>query len=364
MDTAIGINNEGKLAFDYSLEDTDMLSETAGVYNGYKTVMWNNVRDAFPKELAAMYVSLRAAGTISYEVVEKRFEDHQNPWSENIFNEDAYFKYIEPLITTGEDNLKMCLGSKSSQRKWWLYNRFRYIDSKYNAGYARTSYIQARVYQKSNLTITPYADIYAAAAFDENIVKERATRNVAITVASPTTWDPSGSDAVLRIYSADQLKSLGDLSPFYVGEISFAAAIKLQDIKLGDARSSYKNYNLESLTLGNNVLLRSIDVRNCPNLRQAVDLSGCTNIERIYFDGTSVAGVTLPNGGIINTLHLPGTVTSLIILNQSKITDFVLPSYSQITTLWIENSSIDELPILLGIPDNSRVRLTNVSWHT
>ena len=38
MDTALGINNEGKLIFDYSLEDTDQF-EGADVYNGQNSVL-------------------------------------------------------------------------------------------------------------------------------------------------------------------------------------------------------------------------------------------------------------------------------------------------------------------------------------
>ena len=363
MDTAMGINNEGVVVFDYSLEDTDMKSDEAYVYNSSDTVMWNNVRRAFSKELADMYIDIRDDGILSYDVVEKRFEDHQDVWSETVFNEDAYYKYIQPLINGGENNLKMCLGSKEEQRKWWLFNRFRYIDSKYTAGYALDNYIQCRVYRKSDLTITPYASIYASASFDSSIVRVRALRGKTVKVKSPDTWNPGGSDSVLRIYSVDQLADLGDLSGFYVGDISFAMATKLQRIKLGDSSPGYSNPNIDTLELGNNTLLKSLDVRNCPNLTNAVDISGCTNIEEIYFDGTSITGLNMPNGGVISTLHLPGTIVNLTILNQKNITDFVLPDYSNLATLRIENSSINELPILLGMPDNRRVRLVNVDWQ-
>ena len=50
MDTAIGINNEGKLVFDYNLEDTDKF-EGADVYNGQNSVMWNNLRKMFDGEI-------------------------------------------------------------------------------------------------------------------------------------------------------------------------------------------------------------------------------------------------------------------------------------------------------------------------
>jgi hypothetical protein len=117
-----------------------------------------------------------------------------------------------------------------------------------------------------------------------------------------------------------------------------------------------------------------LDVRNCPNLgvgtdaegsvQTDVDVSGCTNIEHIYFDGTSIKALTLPNGGAIKTLHLPGTITGLTIQNQTAITDFVLPDYSNITTLRLENVSnaIPVADILDTVPANSRVRLIGFDW--
>lgn len=361
MDTAIGINNEGALAFDYSLEDTDMLSPTAGVYNGYQTVMWNNVRDAFPSELESLYQSVRAAGVISYDTIESRFEAHQGIWNEAIYNEDAYFKYIKPFVEDGENNLYMCLGSKAEQRKWWLYNRFRYIDSKYSAGLASATTLQMRVYQKSNLTITPYADIYAAALFDSNLVKEKAARGVATTLVSPAAWNPGGSDAVLRIYSADQIKSLGDLSGFYVGAASFAGATKLQEVKLGDADANYSNPNLTEVTFGTNKLLQSVDIRNCPNLVSTLDFSHCENLKTIHLEGTAVVGVTLADGGGIENLYLPDTITNLTLKNLTNLAVLDLNDYSSLTTLWIENideTIVDGLDIVLNdMAEGGRVRL-------
>ena len=74
-----------------------------------------------------MYQKLRSNGTLSFAVTEQRFEEHQAKWPEAVFNEDAYFKYLQPLIEQNTASyLTMLQGSKAEQRKWWLYNRFRY----------------------------------------------------------------------------------------------------------------------------------------------------------------------------------------------------------------------------------------------
>lgn len=360
-DTAIGINNEGELKFGYELEDIDLVNGN-NVFNGQDSVLYVNMRLAFADEIMDMFKTLRSGDTFSYDEIERRFEEHQNVWGEAIFNEDARFKYIDPLVNEGNKTyLPMLQGSKAEQRKWWLYNRFRYLDSKYNAGDALEDYIMLRSYAVDDITVTPYADIYATAKFDSALVQKRALRGQTYTLENPLS---GGRDAVISIYSASQLSSIGDVSGLKPGMADFSKATKLSSLKVGDDTDGYDNPNLTDLTIGNLVLLRSLDVRNCSALTQAIDISGCTNIEHVYFDGTATTGVTLPNGGILKTLHLPSTVTNLTILNQKQITDFVLPSYANISTLRIENTPIvDTLAALNSIAANSRVRLVGVDWN-
>lgn len=364
-DTAIGINNEGELKFGYWLEDTDLFNGTK-VYNGQDSVLYVNLRLAFAEEIMAMYGELRKLDAFSYDAVEKRFEEHQKVWGEAIFNEDAKFKYIDPLVNDGDNTyLEMLQGSKSSQRKWWLYNRFRYLDSKYVAGDNLEDYIMLRPYAVSDITITPYADIYASIKFDNILVQERALRGDGDAPNSYTLKNPleNGNHGVIAIYSASQLASVGDLSGLKVGMANFSMATKLTEVKVGDGAEGYENPNLNTLTIGNLSLLSKLDIRNCTGLSSVVDVSGCANIEEVYAEGSAVTGVKVPNGGILKTLHLPGTVTSLIIQNQPLLTDFVLPTYENISTLRIEGVDyglFDFESILNAIQPNSRVRLLDI----
>ena len=384
-DTAIGINNEGELKYGYQFEDIDyskgnelvlaenvtpeMLTnkEVVFVFNGQDSVLYMNLRLAFANEIAEMYKSLRSKGVLSYDEVEKRFSEHQSCWGEAIFNEDARFKYIAPLTDEGNSTyLPMLQGSKAEQRKWWLYNRFRYIDSKYNAGDSLSDFIMLRGYGVSDIYIKPYADIYATVAFDSVPVSVRALRSMTpeegFKIETPLT---AGNGAVISIYSASQLASIGDLSGLKVGMADFSKGTKLSKLKIGDGAEGYENPNLNNLTIGNLTLLTELDVRNCTALAQGVDVSGCINLEHAYFEGTKITGVTLPNGGILKTLHLPSTVSSLVIRNQPLLTDFEMPSYENLTTLRLENIDVDlfdTLSMILQMPENSRVRVLGVEW--
>ena len=133
-----------------------------------------------------------------YEKVERMFEEHQGKWPEAVFNEDAWFKYLAPLVEKGNASyLSMLQGSKAEQRKWWLYNRFRYIDSKYNAGDSLSDVITLRGYAKDNITVQPYADVYVSVKYGSYLVQERSARNTRTTLTCPLD---SVNDTEIYIY--------------------------------------------------------------------------------------------------------------------------------------------------------------------
>ena len=233
-----------------------------------------------------MYGDLRSTGILSYDSVETRFENHQAKWPEAVWVEDAQFKYIDPLVNPDPDKepdasyLKMLQGSKEGQRKWWLSNRFKYMDSKWNAGDAVSRDIIIRGYAKSDITVTPYSDIYPAIVYGSYSVKERGKQGQPTLLRCPLD---NVNDTEIHIHSAPQIASVGDLSGLKVGFANFSAATKLISIKLGDADPEYENPNLNDLRLSSNRLLSKIDLRNCTALgtgdTKSLDLSGCPNLE-------------------------------------------------------------------------------------
>ena len=369
MDTQMGIDNEGVLRMSPYLEDTDTISG-ANVFNGQTSVLWNNLRDAFPKEIQQMYQNIRSGG-LRYADVETRFDNAQAKWPEAIWDEDAQSKYFDPLVNPDPGKeptdfyLPMSQGTKQQQRRSWLTNRFAYMDSKWNAGDASLERIQLRGYAKSDITVTPYINLYPTVKYGSYVVSARATAGTPTLLACPID---TLNDTEIYIYSARNVASVGDLSGLKVGIADFSYATNIQEVKLGDADTNYDNPNMKSINFGNNKLLKKIDCRNCSGLgtgeRTAFDLSGCEIIEEIYFEGTQITGLTLPNGGVIKKLHLPGTITNLTIRNQTAITEFVLPDYTNITTLRLENvsSAINSKAILNAIPAASRVRLIGFYW--
>ena len=362
-DSSLGIDNKGKLAFDYYLEDIDYTAGGDPVYNGQKSVLWVNLRKTYYKEITEMYQQLRIDDQISYDIVNNLFEAHQGKWCEAIFNEDMYRKCLEPMVNSKDAQyLPMLLGKKELHRKWWLYNRFRFLDSKYVTGNSMETRIMIRSKSKANVSLSAYVNMYGHVYYNSEMVEHRMERGKTYEFV----WTASGAeDAVIGINDADMLTSLGDLAPLQVETIDISPATHLTSLKIGDASQSYENKNLTSVVFGNNALLRSVDLRNCSALDMAIDVSGCTNIEEIYCDGTSITGINLPNGGVLKVLHLPDTITNLTICNQESLTDFVLNDSSNLTTLRLENvgSLIDAPSVINAMADGSRIRALDIDWE-
>ena len=370
MDTAMGINNEGTLTFDYNCEDTDLVNDEQ-VFTGQESVLWNNVRKCFQPELVELYKEIRANPDkpFSYEEYIKRVNDHQEQWSEMCWNYDAQFKYLD-TYERGHASLAALQGNKKSQREWWLYNAFKYRDSKYHAGDASKNYILIRTNGHGQIDIVPYSHIYAEVEWGEaKTERKRATRNETVS------FDTSGIETVFNlethIFSADRIVDVGDLSPLQVGYCDVSAAKKLQRLLLGSTAEGYRNGNLRGVVVSQNELLREIDVSNCYDLgngsgqgdTRTLDVTACPCLEIFRAHGTALKGVEFSNGGRLKEVYLPGTIASLILRNQKQIEVLDVESYENVATLGltnIPNINIEEL--VAQMPKLDRIALENVSW--
>lgn len=373
-DTVCGINNEGAISFDYSVEYHDRL-DSGSVFNGEQSTLWNNVEAAYADELQAMYQDMRQKGYISYEVAMEYYGHQQSEaWSETIYNQDGYFKYILPLLNKEGDYLYACQGSREENRKWWLWNRFKYMDSKYNAGTFKENYATMRLYSPAdavvpangNFTVTPAMNTYVAVKWGSYITSKRCFKNTPVVFEAP---EIVFNDTETIIYGADGLSSLGDLSDKYAGTVDVSKAIRLMELNVGSSAEGYLNDNLKTIAVGANKLLHRISVENCVGLNQTLALSGCENIREVRAAGTNLKAIELSNGGVVETLQYPVGVLNLILRNQIKLRDGLsVPDFSKVNTLWIDGCpQVDSYTLfkrcLNGVvPALTRVRLTKVDW--
>ena len=108
----------------------------------------------------------------------------------------------------------------------------------------------------------------------------------------------------------------------------------------------YVNEHLTTLTLGNNKLLRSIDVSNCPNLTGNLNVEGCTALREFKAAGSGLKGVSFVDGGDLETLVLPTTITNLTIKNHANLVNVTPFKFDNLQTLVLKNTGLNATEIL------------------
>ena len=360
-DSIIGHNNQAQPVFDYWMEDIDYTASGDPVFNGQNSTFWKNIRATKSDKLKEEWHRLRKAG-FSYESVMADFAEHKGKWCEAIYNEDMQAKCLDALIENGDGTyLPFLRGDKWAWTQWWMYNRFRYLDSKYEYGTSLENRATIRTNVMQNITATYYMKLYGHCYYNAEHIAERVEKDVPCEFVSHAT---GAEDRVIGLNDSDMITDLGDLSGHQVELIDLSKMVRLKSLKLGDGAADYVNNALNSVTFGNNILLRYVNIQNCTALTQAPDMSGCANIEEIRADGSSIAGLTLPNGGVLRVLHIPATITNISILNQTYLTDFSCPSFAQVTSLRIENcnAAVDTAAIVEQMQSTGRVRLIGMDW--
>ena len=369
IDTTYGLNNEGVNQFGYGLEQHDFIGDVA-VFNGENSLLWNNFEEAFGDEIKQYYYDLRSNGKLSYEAIYNVIYGEQiSKISQAMYNTDGSFKYIGPVI---EDNdttyLYVEQGSRLNHFQWWLSNRIKYLDSKYEYAEFKDDFISMRTYTPDDYVVAPtnyfelkpFSDMYLQVLFGSSTIRERAIANVSERVSAPSGLKFNNTETI--IYGASRILDVGDLSTKYARTMDFSKALKLKRLQIGNETIGYQNTNLNELTIGNNTMLEYLDIRNCPNLTQSIDLTGCLNIKEVYASGTNIAAVNLASGGNLTTLQLPASVSNLVLVNQPLLTNFSMPSYSNVKSLRLENVAVESLPIVRQATELERVRLIDINW--
>lgn len=357
------------------------------VWNGANSLLWELVEQAFSSDITKMYQDLRQKGILSYDkIIEFCNTRQSDKWCESVYNEDGYFKYESPLIdgytdySTGTAQtvktgafLYALQGSRDAHRRWWLYNRFKYMDSKFQAGSSLSDYITFRTYTpsvwagvepKADITIGAFSAMYGTIRWGSVTKSERMREGEVKTITAPAGIKFNDTETI--IYNASMIKTIGDLSALYVGTVDVSKATNITELIIGSSKAGYQNRNFSVLSLGNNAKLRKLDIQNCPNYTTSIDVSGCENIEEVYAKGTKATAVNLAEGGVLRILELPATITNLTLKNQPKLgTGLSVDSWANVTTLVIENCpNIEPLDISEKIlsSDNALVyvRFTNI----
>ena len=392
-DTLIPINNEALIAFLYNVEISDVIGNK-NVWNGADSELWKLVEEAFSDDIREMYYTMRQRGILSYDrMIEYLYKRQAEKWSEAIYNEDGYFKYEQPLIegyldySQSHENpqivktgayLYALQGSRELYGKWIWKNRFLYLDSKFLAGSVLGDTAVFRTYTPAvwtgiapcaDITLTSFNAMYFNVKWGSVTRSQRVGFNDSFKMVAPEGMTFNDTETI--IYGASLITSLGDLSALYPGSVDVSKMTRLKELIIGSTVEGYQNQNMTVLYVGNNRMLKLLNMANCPNYTQPIDVSGCDNLEELYAQGSATTAVLLPAAGNMRTMHLPETVTSLTMLNQINITDtgLILDGVQNLSTIRWENTnkanvlSIIDRCFALDTMKLERVRLIGVDWN-
>ena len=384
-DTALGINNNGELVFPYGKEDTDYNIDnnpnSGYVFNGATSVFWCRLRDLFPDEIDTMFNTKVSSDCFSASSLINQFDSFQECFPEEIWRLDIQRKYLRTFLGTSIDNSKpkldtqylrdMMQGRKKYQRRQWVRDQEAYFGTKHmmNTVVGDQNRITFRCYRPGDnvavspnyqISITPFSDLYVTAMFGNGDTRSiRAKAGEAVTLPFEAS---DATDTQVTIYCANKISALNDLSACYIAANNFSMATKLRKLVLGNTTEGYSNPRLTSLTLGDNKLLEELDIRNCNNLTGTIDFTQCSNLLKLYAEGTKLTGVIFANNGKIQIAHLPSTINTLFARNLNNLTDFSA-NLNRLETLTMEGGTLNSKTIVSNAISTLRnLYLYNIQW--
>ena len=384
FDTALGIDNTGKLVLTYGKEDSDFYVDgdpsSSYIFRAAESTFFCRVRDLFNSELQAMFVDRENANAWSSDSLINQWDNVQSQFPEEIWRLDIQRKYLRTYQGISIDNsiagtanprflTEMLNGRKKYQRRMFERNQELYFATKYFGNTATQDQIMMRfnnpvgaaVKQDFTLYLTPYSDMYIGVKFG-NVTPTNFRAKAGIEYTIPYGIDADSADITL-IYGASFIQAIGDLSKCYVGDNDFSKATRLQSLVVGSDVDGYENTYMTKISLGNNKLLEYLDVKNVSGLNSVIDLSQCNNLLELHAEGSGATGVIFANGGKLQNAYLP-SVVSLTMKNLNNLTTFDVESYDNLQTLIVENTPfINTYEIVNSADKLSTLRLIGMSWN-
>lgn len=374
-DTSLGINNSGEMTQPYGREDIDYRIDgdpnSGYVFNAADSTFFRRIRKLMHAELAAMYLSRETANAWSASGLINEFDNWQNQFCEELWRVDTERKYYRTYYGGTKRFLEtMMNGRKRYHRRQWERDQEAYMGTKYVSANIKADQIMFRcntpqsaiVEPNYDLSITPYSDMYLSVLYGNSTspIQIRAKAGQTYTIENPL--GNSMDDTAILIYCASRIQALNDLSGCYIHDNDFSKASKLQQLIIGNSTHMYTNTFMTELNIGNNPLLQTLNIRNCPNLIGSINLTNCGSLEKLYAEGTAITGVTFAPNGKIKYAYLPDTINTLSMKNLNYLTNLVV-SCDNLESLTEENSVVDEKTMVEDAIDTLQtLRLIGINW--
>lgn len=397
-DTAIGIDNAGKLEIPYGVEDNDVDSGGVPYFRANDSLIFTRIAKYFTTELEDAWhnTEINPIGKAfdSTNFINE-FDAWQEEFPEELWRLDYERKYKRTYVGgTGEEwngalpqsnksdvtstrfLTEMMNGRKKYQRRCFERNQEIYMSSKFKGEVNIGDTITLRgtglptnkvVEPNFALTITPFSKMYVNLYNSTGEIYYHQKCEAGITITPPIEYPNTNLDFIY-IRGASQMQSLGDLSPMYLQTAELTAGAKLKTIILGNATDGYSNDSLKTLQIGaGNKLLEELDIRNLSGLSNTVlPITNIPSLKRVYAQGSNITEARFANNGLLEEAYLPSTITRLELRNLNYLNTVELESYENLLYLTVMDCSDAMNNIVLNMinqaSDLKELRVTNINW--
>lgn len=378
MDTMLGVDNSGNLRFSYDAEDDlpDTFNLTATYNETQYSVLWCNFKEAFFEDIKDMYQKLRQGGAFNYNTILANYNNNQaNAWNETYINEDANYKYINPLVNnykvyfdsegniiseeeaskiegatskTAVDYLYAAQGTRSEHRAYWLDRRFNYLDSKYDYVHeilqTNSAPLSVRLNSSIEKAVLPFnADQTLTSQYEQYVTIQhlngayegpvRLHAGDTTTISVPIT---TSTDQECYIFGLDNISDMGLQADKYYNKFQLQSVVKLRTLETGCFIKGWENANLGDVNKfdisGKVPYLEYLNIQNCSGISE-LDMSASPYLQEIYAYGTNLTSVSFFNGGNLKHVELPATTNRLFLRSQLYFDTFTKRSDEEIQTI-------------------------------
>ena len=318
-DTAFGLDNSGSLKYDVDMEMGD------GQFNTDSSRLWVRVRELFARDLIDEYATMRQEFLTPERLKKYLFEDNIHKIPQRLYNYSTQKKYLD------DDGkwIAFSNGNRYYQLSKWIDERFLYMDtlmqyySSTNTNVTVRTSIEGEIY----LDVQTYSPMYVRIVWTNtgsgaNTSEVKVKRNQTVRIYGRS----DSKDQEILIYGAHHIKSLGNLDGLKPTRLRLNEADRLTKIGCPD------NPELMLVEISSCKYLQEVDFSNCNKLgileeTQKLQLEGCSNLRKLYVDGTNITSVvTNMDGGNLTEIRLPNSLQEIKLKNQYSLKTLGLPA--------------------------------------
>lgn len=366
MDIAMGNTNQGALVLNPPLTRQSVIPGTSikafsGRGDSTSNFMWDCLEawDYWSKTLVPEVAEALYNAGLTYENASKMFdEEYSEKWSESMYNEAGFFKYIQ---NGGTEYLPWLQGSRMSHRHWWLSTSMNYYDAMWSCGTFKSRRVVLFVDKGASAPGTDILSIKATANTYFELTSSGGTASIEKKPANLTAnFDISNNTFSAKdptwIYGGSFIEEL-DLSCFARTMATVDVSRCYDDVlganikKLilgvplsgsGDTRTGQISGTQLRISGTNAVtktdaleILETLNITGQSSVKNTAGIfvtDDRTSIKNLYAAGTSFVDFqNAPSGNTFENLVLPGTTTIMNADNstsESNINSFVMHNAS------------------------------------